>query len=149
VNSKLANNFTINIIEIDMTDDDDNTPSNDIIPNDPSEQARTLHNAMQEIRRVTGGASVDSAIIGGRMLYRSNNEDDFSLTTENLHYQENNGLSHLIQPTRELESNDRLERLRDQTTLDQTQRAFFTGQSQSNTSRIESRSNRLELDDED
>ncbi|HQB65471.1 MAG TPA: hypothetical protein PK616_06250 [Fibrobacteraceae bacterium] len=149
MNSKLANNFTINIIEIDMTDDDDNTPSNDIIPNDPSEQARTLHNAMQEIRRVTGGASVDSAIIGGRMLYRSNNEDDFSLTTENLHYQENNGLSHLIQPTRELESNDRLERLRDQTTLDQTQRAFFTGQSQSNTSRIESRSNRLELDDED
>ena len=122
MNSKLANNFTINIIEIDMTDDDDNTPSNDIIPNDPSEQARTLHNAMQEIRRVTGGASVDSAIIGGRMLYRSNNEDDFSLTTENLHYQENNGLSHLIQPTRELESNDRLERLRDQTTLDQTQR---------------------------
>ena len=149
MNSKLANNFTINIIEIDMTDDDDNTPSNDIIPNDPSEQARTLHNAMQEIRRVTGGASVDSAILGGRMLYRSNNEDDFSLTTENLHYQENNGLSHLIQPTRELESNDRLERLRDQTTLDQTQRAFFTGQSQSNTSRIESRSNRLELDDED
>ena len=73
MNSKLANNFTINIIEIDMTDDDDNTPSNDIIPNDPSEQARTLHNAMQEIRRVTGGASVDSAIIGGRMLYRSNN----------------------------------------------------------------------------
>ena len=119
-----------------MTDDDDIIPSNGNISNDPSEQARTLHNAMQEIRRVTG-APVDSAILGGRMLYRSNNEDDFSLTTENLHYQENNGLSHLIQPTRELESNDRLERLRDQTTLDQTQRAFFTGQSQSNTSRIE------------
>ena len=131
-----------------MADDNDIIPSNGNIPNDPSDQARTVHNAMQEIRRVTG-SSVQTAILEGGILYRSNNEDNFSLTTENLHYQENNGLSHLIRPTRESESNDRLEQLRNQTNLDQTQRAFFTGQSQSNTSRIESRSNRLELDDED
>lgn len=116
--------------------------------NDPSDQARTLHSAMQEIKRVTG-ASVQTAILEGGILYRSNNEDDFSLTAENLHYQENNGLSHLIQPTRDMSPRDQLEQLKQQTQLNQTQRAFFTGRSQSNASKIESQSHLIEFDDED
>lgn len=130
--------------------------TNDIIPsnaegsssNNPIDQARIVHQAMQQIKSVTGNA-VKSAVLEGGVLYQSRDEDNFSLTANKIHYEENNGLSHLVQPTRDMSPRDQLDQLRQQTHLNQTQRAFFTGQSQGNASKIENQHNLLELDDED
>ena len=124
---------------------------NDLIANntdDPIEQARNLHQEMQQIKRTTGSA-VKFAVLEGGVLYQSRDEDNFSLTANKIHYEENNGLSHLVQPSKDMSPRDQLEQLRQQTHLNQTQRAFFTGQSQGNASKIENQSNLLEFDDED
>lgn len=100
-------------------------------------QAQKVHNALQQAAKNIG-APINTVVINNETLYQSENNQNFSLTGEGIHYQQQNGLVQVVIAQQNISLDQQTTELQAQTQLNQTERAFFNGESQGNTSRRES-----------